>query len=789
MPKNKKIKKVLVVGSDTKNEKSFFPFSCIEVCRELENEEVDYIYLDSNPATIFKNNSSKEYIIEEKINKKFLEKLILSEKIDMVFSSFSSTNIKNILLEMTDFLEDNKVVLFGSDSSNSLKEVLEEIEEPFIEKNLIEKYISDWKLLEYEIMRDKLGRVVVISNLEGMDSVGKHLDDNIFVLPSQTLSDREYQMLRKASAKIADKMGVVGPCSIRFALNSKNFEYAVIDVNTNISQNMVFSSNLVRYPLEKVTTGIAMGYTLDEIMIENSTCAFFEPSPDIVGIILKNAVGFSTNIESALMKIVRTTDESVGYLYNKKYANLEKNEILINLEKNDDDRLYVVAEAIRKEISLDKICEKTRIDKYFVGIIYKLVKMEIELGYSKLTPQNLNKAKKMGFTDKSISWITGKNLKEIIAIKEKNKIDACYKSLDRNYIENSGKNKCFFTCYDTECESKISDKKKIIIIGPGYSNINENLELEIAVAQCASAIRKNGFNAIIINDNFDSFLIDSKCADKLYYESFDLEYVMNIISKENPNGVILEFGGKKAMKFAKMISEKNIEILGISLENYEKIKNKKELDIALVKCGILKPMGNIAYSIKEAVSIAEDLNYPVFLRQLHDINGKKHASKIARDEKEVVEYISEINSISQDHPIFVDKYIDGKEIEIDVLYDGNNVLIPEIIEHTENDVKYSSDSIGEVHQKMIIDYTKIISKELELVGIFNMHFIISNGLIYIVDINPGCSKNIPRVSERTKLPIVKIASNILVGNDISSLGFKYGIYKNVTKKLQSVTKK
>ena len=770
---------MLVVGSDTKNEESFSPFSCVEVCRELENEGIDYIYLDSNPATVFKNNSSKEHVIEEKINRKYLEKLILSEKIDMVFSAFSSKKIRSILSEMANFLEDNKVILFGSDELGSLKEAMEEIEEPFIEKNLVEKYISDWKYIEYEIMRDKLGRVIVISNIEGMDSVGKYLDDNIYVLPSQTLSDREYQMLRKASIKIVDKMNIVGPCSIKFALNPNDFEYAVIDVSTGVSPNMVFSSNLAGYPLEKVTINIAMGLTLDEITIGNNVCAFFEPSLDIVGIMIKNAIGFSTNIESALMKIIRTTDESVGYLYNKKYANLEKNEILINLEKNDDDRLYIVAEAIRKEISVEKICEKTKIDKYFVGIIYKLVKMEVELGYSKLTPQNLNKAKKMGFTDKSISWITGKSLKEILDIKEKNKIKPCFKELNNKY----------FTCYDTENESIISNKKKIIIIGPGYSGINQNLELEIAVAQCANSVRKNGFNTIIINDCFESFLIDSKNADKLYFESFDSEYVMNIIDIEKPDGVILEFGGKKAMKFAKMISEKNINILGISLENYERIKNKRELDIALVKCGILKPMGNTAYSIKEAISIAEDISYPVFLRQLYDLNGKKYSSKIAHDDKEIVEYISEINNVSQEYPIFIDKYIDGREIEIDVLYDGNGILIPEIIEHTDKDVKNSPEKIGEVHQKMIIDYTEKIARELELIGIFNIHYIISNGLIYIVDINPGSSINIPHVSKKTELPIIKLASSMLVGNNIEDLGFKYGIYKNVTKKLQSVTKK
>ncbi len=672
---------------------------------------------------------------------------------------------------------------------------------------LVEKCITGWKEVEYEVMRDSAGNCITICNMENIDPVGVHTGDSIVVAPSQTLADKEYQMLRTSAIKIISALKIEGGCNVQFALNPNSFEYAVIEVNPRVSRSSALASKATGYPIAKVATKIALGYTLDEIKNEvtGKTYACFEPVLDYVVVKIPKwpfkkfltanrtlgtqmkatgeVMAIAPNLEAGLMKAIRSLEENMDSFIMPGLQNLEKEEILEKLKEVDNDRIFVIAEAIRREISVDQIHEITTIDRFFIGAIYKIVRMENELSVNEMNSRLLLKAKKLGFTDKVIAKLSGKTENEILKIREENGITANFKMVDTCAAEFEARTPYYYSSYDDENEAKQTAKKKIMVLGSGPIRIGQGIEFDYCSVHGVWALKELGYETIIVNNNPETVSTDFDIADKLYFEPLTAEDVKNIIDVEKPEGAIVQFGGQTAIKLTKALSDMGVRIIGTSEKDMDRAEDRKEFDEALNHCEILRPKGSTIYTVEEAKEVANRLGYPVLVRPSYVLGGQGMA--IAYDDHEMEEYINEINTIAQEHPILVDKYMLGKELEVDAICDGEDVLIPGIMEHLERAGVHSGDSISvyptqsiaQKHQEKIIEYTKKIAKELNIIGMINIQFIISNDEVYIIEVNPRSSRTVPYISKVTNLPMIDIATRVMFGEKLKEIGYGTGIYK------------
>ena len=672
---------------------------------------------------------------------------------------------------------------------------------------LVEKCITGWKEVEYEVMRDSAGNCITICNMENIDPVGVHTGDSIVVAPSQTLADKEYQMLRTSAIKIISALKIEGGCNVQFALNPNSFEYAVIEVNPRVSRSSALASKATGYPIAKVATKIALGYTLDEIKNEvtGKTYACFEPVLDYVVVKIPKwpfkkfltanrtlgtqmkatgeVMAIAPNLEAGLMKAIRSLEENMDSFIMPGLQNLEKEEILEKLKEVDNDRIFVIAEAIRREISVDQIHEITTIDRFFIGAIYKIVRMENELSVNEMNSRLLLKAKKLGFTDKVIAKLSGKTENEILKIREENGITANFKMVDTCAAEFEARTPYYYSSYDDENEAKQTAKKKIMVLGSGPIRIGQGIEFDYCSVHGVWALKELGYETIIVNNNPETVSTDFDIADKLYFEPLTAEDVKNIIDVEKPEGAIVQFGGQTAIKLTKALSDMGVRIIGTSEKDMDRAEDRKEFDEALNHCEILRPKGSTIYTVEEAKEVANRLGYPVLVRPSYVLGGQGMA--IAYDDHEMEEYINEINTIAQEHPILVDKYMLGKELEVDAICDGEDVLIPGIMEHLERAGVHSGDSISvyptqsiaQKHQEKIIEYTKKIAKELNIIGMINIQFIISNDEVYIIEVNPRSSRTVPYISKVTNLPMIDIATRVMFGEKLKEIGYGTGVYK------------
>ena len=672
---------------------------------------------------------------------------------------------------------------------------------------LIEKCIAGWKEIEYEVMRDGKGNCITICNMENIDPVGVHTGDSIVVAPSQTLADKEYQMLRTSAIKIISALKIEGGCNVQFALNPNSFEYAVIEVNPRVSRSSALASKATGYPIAKVSAKIAIGYGLDEIKNEvtGKTYACFEPVLDYVVVKVpkwpfskfktaSNELGtqmkatgevmaIAPSIEAGLLKAIRSLEENLDSLEMEKLKEYSTEKILEVLKNIDNERIWVIAESLRRGITIDEIHNITKIDKFFISKIDRLVRVEEELRTSKLTNELLLKAKKMGYTDKVIARLMGKEESQIKKQRTENKIQANFKLVDTCSAEFEAKTPYYYSSYDEENESIVGDKKKILVLGSGPIRIGQGIEFDYCSVHSVLALKKLGYETIIVNNNPETVSTDFDISDKLYFEPLTKEDVENIVELEKPYGAIVQFGGQTAIKLTASLKEMGVKILGTSAENMDRAEDRELFDEALENCKILRPKGETVFTAEEAKKVAKNLGYPVLVRPSYVLGGQGMA--IAYDDSDVDRLINSINEVTQEHPILVDKYMQGKEMEVDAISDGEDVLIPGVMELLERAGIHSGDSISVyptsiVEQKyidIIVDYTKRIAKELHIIGLFNIQFIICQEKVYIIEVNPRASRTIPYISKVTGLPVIDVATEVILGKKLKELPYGTGVYK------------
>ncbi len=672
---------------------------------------------------------------------------------------------------------------------------------------LIERCISGWKEIEYEVMRDSAGNCITVCNMENIDPVGVHTGDSIVVAPSQTLGDKEYQMLRSASLNIITELGITGGCNVQYALHPDTFEYCVIEVNPRVSRSSALASKATGYPIAKVAAKIALGYQLDEIKnaVTKKTFASFEPTLDYVVVKIprlpfdkfitaKRLLGtqmkatgevmaISTNFESALMKALRSLEQNIYSLKFGNYNKMTTEEILVELHKVDDRRIFAIAEAIRKGISYEMIQSITKIDYWFIDKIAILVEMEKELETQLLTVEMLENAKRLGFPDRVIAELTGKEETEIKAIRKQNGIIAAYKMVDTCAAEFDAATPYYYSTFGSFNEvEKTSGRKKIMVLGSGPIRIGQGIEFDYCSVHSVWALSKSGCETIIVNNNPETVSTDFDIADKLYFEPLTPEDVENIVDIEQPDGAVVQFGGQTAIKLTAALLKMGVPILGTSAADVDAAEDRELFDQILEKCDIPRPAGKTVYTIEQAINAANELGYPVLVRPSYVLGGQ--GMQIAISDEDVVEFMNIINMTVQEHPILVDKYLMGKEVEVDAVCDGEDILIPGIMEHIERAGIHSGDSISvypsqSISDKVkeeIVDYTKKLASSLHVIGLINIQFIVYEEKVYVIEVNPRSSRTVPYISKVTALPIVDIATKVILGATIKSLGYTPGLW-------------
>ena len=672
---------------------------------------------------------------------------------------------------------------------------------------LVERCIAGWKEIEYEVMRDSNGTCITVCNMENLDPVGVHTGDSIVVAPSQTLSDKEYQMLRTSALKIIDELGITGGCNVQFALHPSSFEYIVIEVNPRVSRSSALASKATGYPIAKVSAKIALGYTLDEIpnAVTGKTYASFEPALDYVVVKIPRlpfdkfikakrtlttqmkatgeVMSICTNFEGALMKALRSLEQHVDSLEGSAYKNNTTEEIEEMLHIIDDRRIFVVAEAIRRGIPYSRIHEITMIDEWFIDKIAILVEMEERIKNAKeIGRELLYEAKRLEFPDNVVAAWTGKTEKEIKELRYKWGIKAAFKMVDTCAAEFASETPYYYSCFDgfNEVED-ISDRKKIMVLGSGPIRIGQGIEFDYCSVHSVWALKNEGYETIIVNNNPETVSTDFDIADKLYFEPLTPEDVENIVRLENPDGAVVQFGGQTAIKLTEALMKMGVKILGTSAENVDAAEDRELFDEILEKCCIPRPKGHTVFTTKEALKAANELGYPVLVRPSYVLGGQ--GMKIAVSDNDIEEYMAIINRYHQEHPILVDKYLMGKEVEVDAVCDGEDILIPGIMEHVERAGVHSGDSIsiypaqslsGKI-QKVIVDYTGKLARSLNVIGLINIQFIVYNDDVYVIEVNPRSSRTVPYISKVTGIPVVDLASRVILGAKIKELGYGTGL--------------
>ena len=675
---------------------------------------------------------------------------------------------------------------------------------------LVERCISGWKEIEYEVMRDGAGNVITVCNMENIDPVGVHTGDSIVVAPSQTLGDKEYQMLRTSALKIITELGITGGCNVQYALNPNSFEYCVIEVNPRVSRSSALASKATGYPIAKVAAKIALGYTLDEIKnaVTKKTYASFEPMLDYVVVKMprlpfdtfisaKRTLGtqmkatgevmsICTNFEGALMKAIRSLEQHVDCLLSYDYSELTDIALMEELRKVDDRRIWVIAEALRRGFSYELIHSATKIDIWFIDKLAILVEMEAALKEAgkDMTPELLKEAKRVEFPDTVIARLTGLSQADVKSMRHENGIRAAFKMVDTCAAEFAAETPYYYSCFGSENEADgTKTKKKVLVLGSGPIRIGQGIEFDFCSVHSTWAFSKEGYETIIINNNPETVSTDFDIADKLYFEPLTPEDVESIVDLEQPDGAVVQFGGQTAIKLTEALMKMGVPILGTAAEDVDAAEDRELFDKILEQCGIPRPKGQTVFTAEEAKRAANELGYPVLVRPSYVLGGQ--GMQIAINDQDIDEFIGIINQIAQEHPILVDKYIMGKEIEVDAICDGTDILIPGIMEHIERTGIHSGDSISvypaqsitEGNKKTIVDYTEKLARALHVKGMINIQFIVDGDNVYIIEVNPRSSRTVPYISKVTGIPIVPFATRIICGHTIKELGYTPGLQK------------
>lgn len=677
---------------------------------------------------------------------------------------------------------------------------------------LIEKSIAGFKEIEYEVMRDANDNAIVVCNMENVDPVGIHTGDSIVVAPSQTLSDREYQMLRNSSLKIIRALGIEGGCNVQLALDPHSFDYYIIEVNPRVSRSSALASKATGYPIAKIAAKIAVGLTLDEIMnpVTGKTYACFEPALDYV--VTKfprfpfdkfetadrrlstqmkatgEVMAIGRNFEESLQKAIRSLETGLRHigLKTKQAEALTDEEIERRIKVCDDERLFIIGDALRRGYDWQKIVEWSKIDKFFIWKIKKLIDFEATLCSLKNSTQPeqieiIKTAKKLGFSDLNISVLWGKSQDEVFSFRKENGIMPTYKMVDTCAAEFESETPYFYGTYEDENESIPTDKDKVIVLGSGPIRIGQGVEFDYATVHSVWAIKELGYEAIIINNNPETVSTDFSIADKLYFEPLTEEDVMNIIELEKPKGVVVQFGGQTAINLAEKLAKHGVKILGTSLEDLDRAENRNKFEQALREMDIPQPMGKTCFTKEEALVIANEIGFPVLVRPSYVLGGR--AMEIVYDEHELDHYMTNAVNENSEHPILIDRYLTGKEVEVDAISDGETVVIPGIMEHIERAGVHSGDSIAvyppqNVSQKEIdtlVDYTKRLAKGLNVIGLMNIQYVLHEGTVYVIEVNPRSSRTVPFLSKITGVPMANLAMKAILGAKLKDMGYESGL--------------
>ena len=698
----------------------------------------------------------------------------------------------------------------GGGIANNVQELREILENGLrlsrVGEVLVERCIAGWKEIEFEVMRDSNGTCITICNMENIDPVGVHTGDSIVVAPSQTLSDKEYQMLRTSALRIIDELGITGGCNVQYALHPDSFEYCVIEVNPRVSRSSALASKATGYPIAKVAAKIALGYTLDEIKnaVTKKTYASFEPMLDYCVVKIPRlpfdkfisakrtlttqmkatgeVMSICNNFEGALMKAIRSLEQHVDCLRSYDFSALSVEELLERLKIVDDQRIYVIAEAIRKGISYEQIHDITKIDLWFIDKIAILTEMEHALETQPLTVDLLKEAKRIEFPDNVIARLTGKTEEEIKKMRYDNGIKAVYKMVDTCAAEFAASTPYYYSVFGGECEAKeTTGRKKVLVLGSGPIRIGQGIEFDYCSVHATWAFSKAGYETIIINNNPETVSTDFDIADKLYFEPLTPEDVESIVNIEHPDGAVVQFGGQTAIKLTESLMKMGVPILGTKAEDVDAAEDRELFDKILEETGIPRAAGGTVYTAEEAKAVANRLGYPVLVRPSYVLGGQ--GMQIAISDEEIEEFMEIINRIAQDHPILVDKYLQGKEIEVDAVCDGTDILIPGIMEHIERTGIHSGDSISvypaptidKVVKEKIAEYTRRLAKALHVKGLINIQFIAIGEEVYVIEVNPRSSRTVPYISKVTGIPIVDLATEVIIGKTIRELGYEPGL--------------
>ena len=875
MPKNKDIKKVLVIGSGPIiiGQAAEFDYAGTQACRALKEEGIEVVLINSNPATIMTDKDIADHVYIEPLTVPVVKNLILKEKPDSILPTLGGQNALNIAMALADegFLEAHNVRTIGTDTTTiklaedrlEFKELMERIHEPvaastvvnhvddaleFAEKIgypvvvrpaytlggtgggiaetpeelhdictnglrlsrvsqcLIERCIAGWKEIEYEVMRDGNGNCITVCNMENVDPVGVHTGDSIVVAPSQTLGDKEYQMLRSSALNIITALNIKGGCNVQFALNPNSFEYCVIEVNPRVSRSSALASKATGYPIAKLAAKIALGYSLDEIVnaVTGKTYASYEPTLDYIvckipkwpfdkfygasrklGTQMKatgEVMAICNNFEGALMKALRSLEQNVFYLSIPEMEGKDTEYLRTKLKDVDDQRIFAVAEALRQGITEEEIHKITKIDLWFIDKIKHLVEIENRLKSEELTPELLKAAKRVEFPDRVNADLTGKDKNEIHDYRLENNITAAFKTVDTCAAEFDAETPYFYSVYGGEHEIKPDNsRKKVMVLGSGPIRIGQGIEFDYCSVHCVWALRAAGYETIIVNNNPETVSTDFDIADRLYFEPLTQEDVQSIVELEKPDGAIVQFGGQTAIKLTQDLMDMGVPILGTSADSVDAAEDRERFDEVLEKCEIDRPRGATVFTVDEALEVANKLGYPVLVRPSYVLGGA--GMEIALNDGDIKKFMKIINRQFQEHPILIDKYLSGKEVEVDAVCDENGVLIPGVMEHVERAGVHSGDSISVYPPQkikpeikaVICDYTQRLAKALHVIGLINIQFIVYEDEVYVIEVNPRSSRTIPYISKVTDIPVVDVATKVIMGHSIKDQGYEYGL--------------
>ncbi len=909
MPKNREIKKVLVIGSGpiVIGQAAEFDYAGTQACRSLKEEGIEVCLVNSNPATIMTDRDIADQVYIEPLTAETLEQIILKEKPDSVLPTLGGQAGLNLGMELAEsgFLDAHGVRLIGTtpqtikkaEDRQEFKDTMEKIGEPVaaslvvesveegirftntigypvvlrpaytlggsgggiahdetelvailenglrlsrVGQVLVERCIAGWKEIEYEVMRDAAGNCITVCNMENIDPVGVHTGDSIVVAPSQTLGDKEYQMLRTSAFRIITELGITGGCNVQYALKPDSFEYCVIEVNPRVSRSSALASKATGYPIAKVAAKIALGYALDEIKnaITGKTYASFEPMLDYCVVKLPRlpfdkflsakhtlttqmkatgeVMSICGSFEGALMKAIRSLEQHVDCLRSYDFSDLSEQELIERMQIVDDRRIYVIAEALRKGINYRTINAITQIDEWFIDKIAILVEMEERLSHETLTEALLAEAKRLEFPDNVIARLAGTTEDAVCAMRESYGIRAAFQMVDTCAAEFAAQTPYFYSMYgsadeaarfgcggkraagasasgdrpgqdgsvsasDDRPDQGTSRRGKVLVLGSGPIRIGQGVEFDYCSVHATWAFARAGYETIIVNNNPETVSTDFDIADKLYFEPLTPEDVKNIVDIEKPDGAVVQFGGQTAIKLTESLQKMGVPIFGTAPEDVDAAEDRELFDKILQQTGIPRAAGGTVFTADEAKRVANELGYPVLVRPSYVLGGQ--GMQIAYTDEEIEEFMEIINRIEQDHPILVDKYLMGKELEVDAVCDGTDILIPGIMEHIERTGVHSGDSISvypaptvsDTVQETIAEYARRLAKALHVKGLINIQFIAVGDEVYVIEVNPRSSRTVPYISKVTNIPIVALATEVILGKTIRELGYTPGL--------------